>query len=139
MLIGVPKEIKSQESRVAITPEGVSEFTRQGHRVLIEKGAGIGSAISDEDYISQGGQIASSVEDLWAKAELILKVKEPIAAEYPRMRQGQILFTYLHLAASKECTDALISSGTWLELRMQTLLSLRLKHLHLVLQQWLIK
>ena len=112
MLIGVPKEIKSQESRVAITPEGVSEFTRQGHRVLIEKGAGIGSAISDEDYISQGGQIASSVEDLWSKAELILKVKEPIAAEYPRMRQGQILFTYLHLAASKECTDALISSGT---------------------------
>ena len=112
MIVGVPKEIKSQESRVAITPEGVSEFIREGHSVLIEKGAGLGSAITDGDYIAQGAHIVDSVADVWAKSDLILKVKEPIAAEYPRMRKGQVLFTYLHLAASKECTDALIASGT---------------------------
>lgn len=112
MIVGVPKEIKSQESRVAITPEGVSEFIREGHTVIIEKGAGVGSAITDGDYVAQGAQVIDSVADVWAKSDLILKVKEPIAAEYPRMRKGQVLFTYLHLAASKECTDALIASGT---------------------------
>lgn len=111
MLVGVPKEIKTLESRVAITPEGVSEFVRAGHKVLIEQGAGLGSAITDEQYRLAGADITDDVESLWQRAELILKVKEPIAAEYPRMRRGQVLFTYLHLAASKECTDAICSSG----------------------------
>ena len=112
MIVGVPKEIKSQESRVAITPEGVSEFIRAGHSVVIESGAGLGSSISDESFSSLGGQIRKTASEIWAEADLILKVKEPIAAEYPMMRKGQILFTYLHLAASKPCTDALIASGT---------------------------
>ncbi|HEY3292753.1 MAG TPA: alanine dehydrogenase [Candidatus Nanopelagicaceae bacterium] len=112
MIVGVPKEIKSQESRVAITPEGVSEFIRAGHSVIVESGAGLGSSISDEDFVSQGGQIRATAEEVWAQADLILKVKEPIASEYPLMRKGQVLFTYLHLAASKACTDALIVSGT---------------------------
>lgn len=112
MIVGVPKEIKSQESRVAITPEGVNEFIRTGHAVIIESGAGLGSSISDEDFIAQGGQIRPSAKEIWAEADLILKVKEPIASEYPLMRKGQVLFTYLHLAASKACTDALIASGT---------------------------
>ena len=112
MIVGVPKEIKSQESRVAITPEGVSEFVRAGHTVIIEENAGMGSAISDSDFVSQGASIRKSADEIWSKADLILKVKEPIALEYPKMRKGQVLFTYLHLAASKECTDGLIASGT---------------------------
>lgn len=112
MIVGVPKEIKVHESRVAITPDGVSEFIRAGHSVIIEKGAGLGSSITDSDYTSHGATIIDNVDDVWKKADLILKVKEPIAAEYPRLREGQILFTYLHLAASKECTDALIASKT---------------------------
>ena len=112
MIVGVPKEIKTLESRVAITPEGVSELVRAGHSVLIESGAGLGSAITDEAFAAAGASIEKDVEQLWKSAELILKVKEPIAAEYSRMRKGQVLFTYLHLAASKECTDALIASGT---------------------------
>jgi alanine dehydrogenase len=112
MIVGVPKEIKSQESRVAITPEGVSEFVRAGHSVIVESGAGLGSSISDEDFLFQGGTIRKSAEDVWAEADLILKVKEPILSEYPLMRRDQVLFTYLHLAASKACTDALVASGT---------------------------
>jgi alanine dehydrogenase len=112
MLVGVPKEIKVHESRVALTPEGVFEFLRFGHQVVVEAGAGVGSAISDADFIAAGAKIESDVTKIWSKADLILKVKEPIAAEYPRLRSGQILFTYLHLAASKECTDALLKSGT---------------------------
>ena len=112
MIVGVPKEIKSQESRVAITPEGVSEFIRAGHSVIVESGAGLGSSISDEDFVLQGGQIRESAAEVWAEADLVLKVKEPISTEYPLMRKGQVLFTYLHLAASKACTDALIESGT---------------------------
>ena len=111
MIVGIPKEIKTLESRVAITPEGVSEFCRAGHTVLIEKGAGIGSAITDEQYQSAGATLEADVDVLWQRADLILKVKEPISTEFHRMRKGQVLFTYLHLAASKECTDALISSG----------------------------
>ena len=110
MIIGVPREIKVQEYRVALTPEGVTEFVKNGHDVLIEKGAGVGSSISDENYIAAGAKIIESVETLWQTSDLIMKVKEPIEAEYPRMREGQILFTYLHLAASKPCTDALIKS-----------------------------
>jgi alanine dehydrogenase len=112
MIIGVPKEIKNNEFRVSATPPGVHALVKAGHQVLIEAGAGVGSAITDVDYIAAGASIIANVDELWAKAELILKVKEPIAAEYPRMRKGQILFTYLHLAASRECTDAIIKSGT---------------------------
>ena len=112
MLVGVPKEIKVLEARVALTPEGVSEFIRAGHSVVVEKGAGLGSAITDEQYIAAGATIEADVEKIWRDAEMILKVKEPIEAEYPRLRAGQILFTYLHLAASKACTDALLASGT---------------------------
>ena len=112
MLVGVPKEIKVHESRVALTPEGVFEFVRFGHQVVVEAGAGVGSAISDADFIAAGAKIEADVTKIWSNADLILKVKEPIAAEYSRLRSGQILFTYLHLAASKECTDALIKSGT---------------------------
>lgn len=111
MIIGVPKEIKNNEFRVAITPAGVREFVNRGHQVLIETGAGLGSAITDDDYSQVGATILHSADEVWQRGELILKVKEPIAAEYSRMRSGQVLFTYLHLAASRECTDALIKSG----------------------------
>lgn len=111
MIIGVPKEIKNNEFRVAITPSGVREFVKLGHQVVIESGAGVGSAISDADYQNVGATMLATADEVWAKADLVLKVKEPIAAEYSRMRKDQVLFTYLHLAASKECTDALISSG----------------------------
>ena len=112
MLVGVPTEIKNNEYRVAITPAGVAELTRRGHDVIIQAGAGEGSAISDNDFKAAGAQIVTTADQVWADAELLLKVKEPIAAEYSRMRKGQTLFTYLHLAASKECTDALLASGT---------------------------
>lgn len=112
MLVGVPKEIKNHEYRVAITPAGVVELIKNGHQVIVEKNAGIGSAISDNEYEKSGAKILGTADEIWAQADLILKVKEPIAVEYPKMRKGQILFTYLHLAASKECTDALIKSGT---------------------------
>jgi alanine dehydrogenase len=112
MLIGVPKEIKVLEARVALTPEGVSEFVRSGHQVIVEQGAGIGSSISDDDYVAAGASIEPDVEKLWRSADMVLKVKEPIESEYHRLRANQILFTYLHLAASKSCTDALIASGT---------------------------
>ena len=111
MNIGVPKEIKNNEFRVAITPAGVREFVAQGHSVFIESGAGLGSAISDDDYKRVGATILASADEVWDKGELLLKVKEPIAAEYKRMRNGQTLFTYLHLAASRECTNALMESG----------------------------
>ncbi len=112
MRVGIPTEIKNNEYRVAITPAGVSELTRRGHEVLIQAGAGDGSAISDRDFKAAGAQVVNSAEEVWAEADLLLKVKEPIEAEYGRMRKGQTLFTYLHLAASKPCTDALMTSGT---------------------------
>jgi alanine dehydrogenase len=112
MLVGVPKEIKIHESRVALTPEGAAELVRAGHKVVVEQGAGLGSALTDSDYIAAGATIEADVEKIWATSEMILKVKEPIEVEYSRLRQGQILFTYLHLAASKPCTDALIASRT---------------------------
>ncbi|RDI50093.1 L-alanine dehydrogenase [Nocardia mexicana] len=111
MRIGVPREIKPQEQRVALTPAGAGELGRHGHEVLIETGAGDGSGFTDTDYIAAGARIAPSVETVWRKAELLLKVKEPIAPEYSRMRSGQVLFTFLHLAASRECTDAVLRSG----------------------------
>jgi alanine dehydrogenase len=112
MRVGVPKEIKVHESRVALTPEGVAEFVHAGHSVAVEKSAGLGSAITDEEFSAAGALIEPDVEKIWATSDLILKVKEPIEAEYSRLRRGQVLFTYLHLAASKACTDALLSSGT---------------------------
>jgi alanine dehydrogenase len=112
MLVGVPKEIKVHESRVAITPEGVSEFVHAGHTVVIQQSAGVASAITDEDFIQAGATIVATADEVWTKADLILKVKEPIESEYVKMRKGQTLFTYLHLAASKACTDALVASGT---------------------------
>jgi alanine dehydrogenase len=112
MIVGVPKEIKNNEFRVSTTPAGVHQFVTAGHQVIVESNAGLGSAITDQDYINAGAQIVATADEVWQKADLIIKVKEPIAAEYPRMRKGQILFTYLHLAASRECTDALIASGT---------------------------
>jgi alanine dehydrogenase len=112
MIVGVPSEVKSQEFRVACTPAGVHEFTRHGHEVLVQSGAGLGSSITDDDFRSAGGRIVSSADDVWSEAELVLKVKEPIAEEYRQLRHDQILFTYLHLAASAECTAALLSAGT---------------------------
>ena len=111
MIVGVPKEIKNNEFRVSTTPSGVHALVSAGHEVLVEVGAGLGSAILDSEYVSAGAKIVTSADEVWQKSELIIKVKEPIAAEYHRMRAGQILFTYLHLAASRECTDALIKSG----------------------------
>jgi alanine dehydrogenase len=112
MIIGVPREVKVQEYRVALTPEGVTECVKNGHVVIVECDAGLGSSISNEDYIQAGAQILKTPEEIWEKSELILKVKEPIEIEYPRLRSNQILFTYLHLAASKPCTDALVASKT---------------------------
>jgi len=111
MRIGVPTEIKNNEYRVAITPAGVAELTRRGHDVVVQAGAGEGSAISDIDFKSAGAEIISGAEQVWAEADLLLKVKEPIEAEYSLMRRGQTLFAYLHLAASQACTEALTGSG----------------------------
>ena len=112
MRVGIPTEIKNNEFRVAITPAGVAELTRRGHEVMVQAGAGDGSAISDTDFKAAGAEIVNTADQVWADADLLLKVKEPIEPEYARMRKGQTLFTYLHLAASRPCTDALISSGT---------------------------
>jgi alanine dehydrogenase len=112
MRVGVPREVKNREYRVALTPAGVTELVRAGHDVLVERGAGEGSSIPDGDYVSAGARIVAAADDVWADADLLLKVKEPIEEEYDRLRRGQTLFTYLHLAASKECTDALVASGT---------------------------
>jgi alanine dehydrogenase len=108
MKIGVPAEVKNNEFRVAITPAGVHELARAGHEVFVEAGAGEGSSLPDEDFAAAGATIMGSADDVWATGDLVLKVKEPIPEEYHRMRPGQVLFTYLHLAASKECTDALL-------------------------------
>jgi alanine dehydrogenase len=112
MQVGVPREVKNREYRVALTPAGVTELVRAGHTVLVEQGAGEGSSIPDGDYIAAGARIVPTADDVWGAADLLLKVKEPVAEEYGRLRKEQTLFTYLHLAASKECTDALVASGT---------------------------
>jgi len=110
--IGIPAEVKNNEGRVAITPAGVHELVRHGHEVLIEHEAGLGSSIPDVDFVRAGARILPTAEDVWAEGELVLKVKEPVAEEYPRLRKGQVLFTYLHLAASRACTQALLEAGT---------------------------
>ena len=112
MKVAIPREVKNHEYRVAITPAGVLELTRHGHEVFVEHDAGAGSSISNEEYVAAGATILPTADEVWAIGDLILKVKEPIAQEYHRMRAGQTLFTYLHLAASRECTDALLAAGT---------------------------
>ncbi len=112
MRVGIPREVKNSEYRVAITPSGVHELVAHGHEVVIEREAGVGSSIPDADFVGAGAKILETADDVWDAGELILKVKEPIAEEYGRMRSGQVLFTYLHLAASQPCTQALIDSGT---------------------------
>jgi alanine dehydrogenase len=109
MKVGVPKEVKNHEYRVAITPIGVHELTEHGHEVYVEKGAGVGSSIPDEAYVAEGATMLDTADDVWGTAETILKVKEPVEEEYDRMREGQTLFTYLHLAADKRLTDELVS------------------------------
>ena len=111
MKVGVPAEVKNHEYRVAITPAGVHELTRAGHEVFVEAAAGEGSQIPDEDFAAAGAKIGKTADDVWGTADLILKVKEPVAEEYHRMRKSQVLFTYLHLAASRECTEVLLSRG----------------------------
>ena len=112
MRVGIPTEIKNNENRVAITPAGVHELVRRGHEVFIQVGAGLGSGFEDGDYVAQGARMLATAAEVWAAGDLLLKVKEPIKAEYELMRRDQVLFTYLHLAASRECTDALIAAGT---------------------------
>ncbi|WP_066372873.1 alanine dehydrogenase [Herbidospora mongoliensis] len=112
MKIGVPAEVKNHEYRVAATPAGVHELVHHGHDVHVQRGAGLGSHIPDEEYLAAGAKIVETADEVWAESEMILKVKEPIAEEYHRLREGQVLFTYLHLAASRPCTDALLDSRT---------------------------
>ncbi len=107
--VGVPKEVKNHEYRVALTPVGVHELTEHGHEVVVEHGAGGGSLIPDEEYVAAGATIVPTADDVWGTAEMVLKVKEPVAEEYERMREGQMLFTYLHLAADEPLTTELVS------------------------------
>ena len=109
MKVGIPAEVKNHEYRVAITPVGVHELVGHGHEVMIQKGAGLGSSITDDDYISQGARIIDSADDVWGEADMVLKVKEPVAEEYHRLREGLTLFTYLHLAADKPLTEELMA------------------------------
>jgi len=111
MIIGVPKEIKDNENRVAITPAGVEMLRQAGHTVLIETNAGIGSGFTDDDYRQAGATIVDTAEETWSRAELVLKVKEPLPSEYRYFREDLVLFTYLHLAAEPELTEALVESG----------------------------
>ena len=111
MIIGVPKEIKEQERRIALVPSAAEQLTKRGHTVVVEKNGGVGSGYPDEEYKKAGAEIVDLAEDVFARADMIVKVKEPLPAEFPLLRKGQILFTYLHLAASKALTDALLKSG----------------------------
>src|SRR5919109_274065 len=110
MKVGVVKEIKADEYRVALTPAGARELVQRGHEVLVEHGAGVGSAFPDVAYERSGARVAS-VDDVWEQSELLLKVKEPVAAEFERLREGLVLFTYLHIAADEPLTRALAESG----------------------------
>lgn len=111
MIIGVPKEIKNNENRVGMTPAGVAELVKKGHTVYVQKSAGINSGFSDNDYIAVGAQISLTIEDTYAIADMIVKVKEPIAPEYKLIKKGQVVFTYFHFAADKVLTEAMIESG----------------------------
>jgi alanine dehydrogenase len=111
MLIGIPKEIKPNENRVSMVPAGVEALTVQGHTVVVEQGAGIGSGFDDAAYTGAGASILATADEVWQQAEMIVKVKEPIAVEWPRMRAGQLIYTYFHFAAAEELTKAVIDSG----------------------------
>ena len=108
MKVGVPSEVKNNEGRVAITPSGVHELTSRGHEVLVQAGAGVGSSIPDDAYGAAGAKVVEGWEPVWTESEMVLKVKEPVEVEYDRMQPGQVLFTYLHLAANRHCTQALL-------------------------------
>ena len=110
MIIGVPKEIKNNENRVALTPAGVVSYVQAGNKVIIESGAGVGSAFTDEEYVIAGAEIVAEAADVWAQADMIMKVKEPLESEYQYFREGLILFTYLHLAAEPALTKALVDN-----------------------------
>src|SRR5437588_7825344 len=111
MVIGVPKEIKEQEQRVALLPSAANQLVRRGHSVLVEKNAGVGSGYADKEYVKAGAEIVDQAKEVFARADMIVKVKEPLKTEFSLLRKGQILFTYLHLAASKSLTEALLKSG----------------------------
>jgi alanine dehydrogenase len=112
MDVGIPRELKDHEYRVAITPSGVRELADAGHRVLVERAAGLGSSITDEEFRRAGATVLDTADEVWAESDLILKVKEPVPEEFHRLRKDQVLLTYLHLAASREVTEALLDSGT---------------------------
>ncbi len=112
MKVGVPSEVKNHEYRVACTPAGVHELTQHGHQVLVERGAGEGSSIPDADFVLAGAVLLDTADQVWGEADLVLKVKEPVEEEYHRLRKDLVLFTYLHLAASRACTEALLAAGT---------------------------
>jgi alanine dehydrogenase len=112
MRVGIPKELKDSEFRVSMTPAGVRELTRHDHEVLVEQGAGVGSSFPDEQYAAAGAHLVADADEVWGSADLLCKVKEPISDEYHRLRSGLVLFTYLHLAASRECTDAIVAAKT---------------------------
>jgi len=107
--VGIPSEVKNNEFRVGITPVGVNELVRRGHDVIVQKGAGLGSTITDDEYVSQGATILDSADDVWGEADMVMKVKEPVAEEYHRLREGLTLFTYLHLAADQPLTEELVA------------------------------
>ncbi|HET9532626.1 MAG TPA: alanine dehydrogenase [Blastocatellia bacterium] len=111
MIVGLPREVKDNEYRVGLVPAGVKALTNAGHKVIVQAAAGEGSGITDEEYIAAGGEILDSAEEVWSRADMIVKVKEPVASEYPRLREGLVLYTYLHLAPARELTRALLESG----------------------------
>src|SRR3954470_21690817 len=111
MKIGVPKEIKTNENRIALVPAGAEALVGAGHSVFVEKGGGDGSGFSDEAYKAAGASISPTADDVWQQAEMIMKVKEPIAVEWPRMRRGQVIYTYFHCAAAEDLSRAVIDSG----------------------------
>ena len=112
MKIGVAREIKNNENRVALTPAGADRLRAAGHEVLVEKSAGLGSSLSDEAYVKVGAKIAPDAAAVWAASDMVMKVKEPLESEWPRMRKGQIVFTYFHLAADRKLTDAMLKTGS---------------------------
>ena len=111
MIVGVPKEIKRDEYRVAILPVGVEELTRAGHTVLVQSGAGLGSGVPDDRYLEQGAKLVETAEEIFGQADMVMKVKEPLPAEWPLLRRGQVVFTYFHFAADRELTEAVLASG----------------------------
>ena len=111
MIVGVPTETKSDEYRVALLPSGAEDLSRAGHRVLVQRGAGVGSGLTDDEYAAAGAELVDAADDVWGAADVIVKVKEPLAGEWPKMRSGQVVFTYYHLAASRELTEAVRDTG----------------------------